>query len=167
MSFGRSHFFEGEVRDIDPEMRRLDPTQCDQPFGTSRHFYLSKQTDLDQWKRRGLTSNVPGATFRCTENKSVLTKQWVEIFPSLVDSSQFKTVVIHELGHSLGLDHSCINEEGKPDFKSCKNIDKKHDYYQALMYPTLRKSRLDNGQFESKEDLKNNDLIRAACLYAK
>ena len=141
------------------------PTQCTESFATPSSFPLVMEHDPNRWASLGLNKRIPGATFRCTQDQSVLVQQWVSIYPAFVDATQFKTVVIHELGHALGLDHSCINQGGLPDFKACAEIPGSHDYAKAVMYPSLSANRLPSGKFETKESLRNNDLVRSACLY--
>jgi hypothetical protein len=82
-----------------------------------------------------------------------------------VDSSQFSSVVIHELGHSLGLDHSCVEAKGSTKFRSCVGLSEDDPYREAVMYPSLRARASLSDQPEIKDLLRPNDSMRASCLY--
>lgn len=64
-----------------------------------------------------------------------------------------QTTVLHELGHILGLDHSCKQDQ-------CTNAPT--DYVSAVMYPSFMES---GSTGYAKRILKSNDKIRASCLY--
>ena len=64
-----------------------------------------------------------------------------------------QSIVTHELGHMLGLDHSCNGA-------ACNNA--VADYVSAIMYPSLGFNGI-NG--EVKRDIVKNDQERANCLY--
>ena len=64
-----------------------------------------------------------------------------------------QSIVTHELGHMLGLDHSCVGT-------GCSGASA--DYTNAVMYPTLGFIGI-NGQV--KRALQTNDEHRANCLY--
>jgi hypothetical protein len=76
-----------------------------------------------------------------------------------------QTIVSHELGHLLGLYHSCdagSTAAGKPD---CLNSSLNPDYQTALMYPVFGFNSDLSG--EQKRNLASNDQGRANCLYQK
>ena len=64
-----------------------------------------------------------------------------------------QSIITHELGHVLGLDHSCTGS-------GCTNAP--DDYVSAVMYPTLG---FTGGQGVQKRELTTNDEDRANCLY--
>ena len=64
-----------------------------------------------------------------------------------------QSIVTHELGHMLGLDHSCNGA-------ACSNASQ--DYIDAIMYPSLGFDGI-NGRI--KQEIKKNDQQRANCLY--
>lgn len=64
-----------------------------------------------------------------------------------------QSIVLHELGHVLGLNHSCTSS-------GCS--DAPDDYREAVMYPALGFDGL-NGRV--KRDVSTNDQQRANCLY--
>lgn len=64
-----------------------------------------------------------------------------------------QSIVVHELGHMLGLDHSCTGN-------GCVNVP--DEYKTAVMYPSLGF----DGMFgRIRRDLGANDQERANCLY--
>ena len=82
-------------------------------------------------------------------------------------------MILHELGHSLGLDHSCDTSGGSDGFIGCSELPSDHEYRFAVMFPGL-KARVavvdpDSGTVnfapETRETLTSNDADRASCLY--
>lgn len=141
--------------------------QCNIDVGTGTgELYLVNMTDETQWESIGFSTSIPGATVRCYQN-NYLNSQVVMIRPNLVDSTQFTSVILHELGHALGLDHSCDAKGGSASFLSCSGVDQDNDpdYYNAVMYPTLSSGISANGTPEVKDQLAANDTARASCLY--
>ena len=74
-----------------------------------------------------------------------------------------QTIVLHELGHLLGLQHSCEMNSKKPGMPNCVNSSLSVDYQEALMYPSF--GWYDDGTGEQKRLLMSNDQGRANCLY--
>jgi len=70
-----------------------------------------------------------------------------------------QSVLVHELGHILGLDHSC-NSTNSSGFVDC--ADAPQEYIDAVMYPSLG---FDGIFGRIRRDLKTNDQERANCLY--
>jgi len=70
-----------------------------------------------------------------------------------------QSIVTHELGHLLGLDHSCSGTatSGMP---ACNQANT--DYVNALMYPALG---FNGAQGQVSRTIRTNDQQRANCLY--
>lgn len=73
-----------------------------------------------------------------------------------------QTIILHELGHMLGLNHSC-NGTAATGIPGCSDPRISPDYVTALMYPTFTFDRSGRGQI--KRNLNSNDQGRANCLY--
>jgi hypothetical protein len=159
-------FFTVGTGDLPDDLRTQKFSDCSlNDVGDENHFYLMLETDMNHWKTSGFSSNIPGGTVRCYVN-GALTKQVIMVNPSLIQPSQFMSVVIHEMGHSLGLDHSCTMGAGSDSYVGCSAItDVHHPYYLAVMYPMLVSDPTLSNGFAIKEDLQANDTDRASCFY--
>ena len=165
-SVGRE-FFEQTTASIDSDFfpsESANPCDFAVPGGDG-DFAIVRVTDEALWSDLSLTSANPAATLRCRQGDS-LTRQVLMIRSDLVRSEQWMSVVLHELGHVVGLDHSCNLGAGTDDFGSCTGLDSDHPYRAAVMYPKLSVGSLSTGRgLEVKESLQENDRLRAACLY--
>lgn len=94
----------------------------------------------------------PNAQFR-EFTAAVMEINYQNYFVSGQPIPDLQSIVVHELGHILGLDHSCNGSacSGAPD-----------DYRNAVMYPALG---FDGVYGRVKRDVATNDQERANCLY--
>lgn len=69
-----------------------------------------------------------------------------------------ESVILHEFGHLLGLDHSCST--GASALPLC--ADAPNDYLNAVMYPQIRFIGSNSIQ---RRELNSNDRTRMGCLY--
>jgi hypothetical protein len=87
-----------------------------------------------------------------------------------VTKIQMVSLFVHELGHVVGLDHSC-NDENRSDFRGCSTLPIDHDYRKAAMFPILGSNRGDGVGFygypDLKETLQKNDIERTQCLFSR
>lgn len=137
---------------------------CDFSGSSDSQFWVLREEDSTRWKNLGLTNSNPGVTIRCGGGSSI-SQQAIFLNTTLIDPRQFVSVALHELGHAVGLDHSCQLSGGSKDFVSCTAVENPHPYREAVMYPALKSILPLTGQPERKELLMGNDQERAACLY--
>jgi len=162
-------FFSTQSVSIPSGIRSADPHECADAIGDDTEFYLVREDDASEWSALGFAASgeasslIPGATVRCTFGAK-LQRQIVYINPSLVDSSQLESVIMHELGHTIGLDHSCSGGAGTENFIGCSKVSSDHAYAQALMFPTLSRGSGTKAA-ETKNSLRTNDFDRTSCLY--
>ncbi len=166
---GRS-FFAAQASGGIPRSMPVGPQDCDGVAGSSEQFSVQlDSSDASQpgsrWVSLGLNSSNPAVTIRCYEGSN-LQKQVVLINARYVLPAQFRSVVLHELGHAVGLDHSCQMGEGSGDWVGCQGLGNEHPYVSAVMFPYLRMGNGSGlGAVEIKENLQFNDQIRVGCRY--
>jgi hypothetical protein len=74
------------------------------------------------------------------------------------------SILVHEFGHLIGLDHSC-DVSGVPGVRppKCSSPSIDASYFDAVMYPTVGFDA--QGEGVVKRSLNTNDQGRASCLY--
>jgi hypothetical protein len=160
-------FFDVRAMDLPPAAISSDPTNCEQAYGDKDTLTVVNIHTDSRWREMKLSNDVPGVTLRCFNGKNV-TRQSVLLYTALINDVQFGSIITHELGHALGLDHSCANgaagDKIEDKWISCDNVPSGHPYHDAVMFPTLSTNGND-GMPEVKENLRANDVTRASCLY--
>jgi hypothetical protein len=193
-SYGVGDIFKVRFGAISTNLRTLDPHQCESVLGGSQEFYIIREQNQEHWKKIGFIENTPGATIRCYNGNGgegdELKRQIIYMNPSLLAPGQFDEAFAHELGHSLGLDHSCfssvvdiktkkVSENKDPThFLDCNALMTKpsHPYYQAVMFPMLKNtvslssyyrrlmSSRDSSEARVSSVLQDNDKTRGQCV---
>jgi hypothetical protein len=94
---------------------------------------------------------------------AVMEINYQNFFVSGTKVPDLQSIVLHELGHLHGLNHSCeaTTKSGTPN---CNDPNLNPDYIVASMFPTF--SFDPSGIGEQKRDLQSNDQGRANCLYS-
>jgi hypothetical protein len=136
---------------------------CSGRSGDPKSVAIVHEEDSGTWEGMGLKKNIPAATVRCTAGER-LVDQVMVVNPALVDQRQIQSIALHELGHVIGLDHSCMDGAGTGNYKGCSSLDEDHPYRSASMFPVLRGPSVMWGGPELKEGLKENDTVRANCV---
>lgn len=114
--------------------------------------------------------SIIALTSYCRTNATPLPYFYIQIidinyqnfFSSGRRQPDLQTIVLHELGHMLGLNHTC-NSTASTGVPSCSDSQINPLYVRALMYPNFTFDRAGAG--EQKRSLNENDQGRANCLY--
>jgi hypothetical protein len=128
------------------------------PNGFTNNIMIYKNTSTWTYGSSimALTSLCPVTTTTSTYKmfvSAVMEINYIDYFQAGKPVPDLQTVVLHELGHVMGLDHSC-NGTG------CTNAPA--DYVSAVMYPTIGFSGIYGNV---NRTLQTNDQERANCLY--
>jgi len=116
-----------------------------------------------------------GLTSSCSKSASPVPSMYISIielnyqyfFVSGTRQPDLTSILLHELGHLLGVDHSCVastsTKASGGGYPICDSSDLKQEYYDAVMFPTVFFNSDGTGQVRSL--LQTNDQGRANCLY--
>jgi hypothetical protein len=102
---------------------------------------------------------VAGAQFKYFSS-AVMEVNYANFFSPGLPQPDLQSIITHELGHLLGLNHSCDGVSGSSTMVSCAQAPQ--DYLQAIMFPSLG---FDGTRGKVNRALRTNDQQRANCLY--
>jgi hypothetical protein len=139
-NYGGIEIFRLRFGSVAQQVRTMDPHGCGTDMGGDRDFFIVREQSQSHWNSMGFIETTPGATIRCYGSGGEVQRQIIFMNPKLIPANQFDEAFSHELGHSLGLDHSCNGEGGSAEFLSCSSLkgDSTHPYYKAVMFPILK-----------------------------
>jgi len=83
---------------------------------------------------------------------------YIHYFAPGKQSQDLESIVLHELGHLVGLDHSCEVSSERSGMPDCVGFESDHPYLQASLFPVFQSG-------EQRRSLGLNDMGRANCLY--
>jgi hypothetical protein len=96
---------------------------------------------------------------------AIMELNYEDFFVAGKKQPDLKSIFIHELGHLLGLDHSCEVNSNRAGMPNCRALTAaQSDYYDAVMFPVVR-FNASTGAGEVRQTLNKNDMSRANCLY--
>ena len=84
--------------------------------GSDNSLFIVNEASQQAWTTLQQSHSVPtasavGVTFRCTVGNQAQ-RQVTALDTSQIEDTQFSSVVLHEMGHGIGLDHSCNGMRG-------------------------------------------------------
>ena len=156
----------------DFEAHRPDLANCGENLGLgSSALIIQNETSAVAWdsaaNRKAGSSSAVGVTLRCIVGNQV--QRQVTVLNNSgslrIDPTQLSSVILHELGHGLGLDHSCNTGASSADYRACQGIPLGHAYHIAVMFPTLQMKSSGTAWIETKDHVQSNDIDRLVCLY--
>lgn len=141
--------------------------------------YVVAEHSVEHWARMGYSVATAGITNRCGGSghfgTPILHPHIVAYLNSAELSDElFFGVALHELGHVIGLDHSCSSKGYAYGALACASLPEKHAYRQAVMTGEndLRAITIEHGADRSTYlvgtpmvHLEQNDIDRTYCLY--
>lgn len=158
-------FFEASYVPIRAQLHQADPRDCSSDaFGDRSTLSVVREDTLTRWSSLGFSPSIPGATLRCYGGH-VVHHQVVMIYIPSIETQQLSSVVLHELGHVVGLDHSCQDGQTVAGFAGCAGLASAHPYREAVMFPYLYSRRSTQVGPEIKNALRTNDVQRVQCMY--
>lgn len=160
---------------VDEDQYPKTASDCSYEGGGDDRFWIIQENDPRHWSGLGFSRDNPAGTIRCHYSEN-LERQVIYLNTEIAKPDQLQSIMLHEFGHSLGMDHSCQNGAGTSDYIGCDQVKAGHPYRDAVLFPVLRQMTHPYGAspvgpshgrrstLEVKEALQANDQSRARCL---
>ena len=141
-----------------PTSRTICGTQAVNTKGFTRQLMIYKVNSGWSYGSSviGLTSNCPSRTANAAYPSfygGMMEINFQNFFNAGQKVPDLQSIVLHELGHLLGVDHSCSGN-------ACASAPE--SYYEAVMYPS---AGFNGNEGIAKRVIQLNDQQRANCLY--
>ncbi len=88
---------------------------------------------------------------------------YVNFFVNGNQVPDLQSIVLHEMGHLMGINHSCSTSPTSAGIPTCGSYGMSASYRSASMYPSF--SFYSNGTGEIRRSLNDNDQGRMNCVY--
>jgi hypothetical protein len=88
---------------------------------------------------------------------------YVNFFVNSNRVPDLQSIVLHEFGHLMGINHSCETSPAGAGIPTCSSAALNSTYRYASMFPTF--SFYSNGKGEIRRNLNDNDAGRMNCVY--
>jgi hypothetical protein len=130
---------------------------------------------VSRWPTRYVSGAIALTSFCYTANANTKTSSsYPYFFTAIIELNyqyfftsgqkqpDMQSILLHEFGHLVGLDHAC-EYTTKAGYPNCGDSSINPDYVAASMFPVFAFDTTGNGQ--QKRSLGTNDESRANCLY--
>lgn len=142
---GQAFIFDSKEAAVPASVRLFDANTaegaCAGGLGGTKSVYLVNVSDSADAVRVGLSGNGTFATTVQCKSDIYIRSQAIYFNTSVTPAAQVGSVMLHEMGHALGLKHSCAKgTEDDPEgagYRACQGLAADHPYRTAVMYPWL------------------------------
>ncbi len=140
-------------------------------------IFVIAEHSVEHWQRLGYSLATAGVTSRCNSrgmSGEPVAHPHMAVYLNSAELSDdlFFGIALHELGHVLGLDHSCTSKGSGYGVLPCSSLPEKAEYRRAIMTGqndyraiTITNEKRSYILGTPMVHLEQNDIDRAYCLY--